>query len=116
MSQMAHAAPAGRLAELLGGLTLAADLANGFPPEKVLRTAVLAVEIGRRTGLDDEALRDAYYVAILRFLGCTAFAHEEAHLYGAGNDLATRNVMSMADAANPIGTLGAIAARIGEGG
>src|SRR5689334_19338513 len=84
-----------RLAEILGGLAIASDVANGFPQEKVLRTAILATEIGRRAGLDQADLRDAYYVAILRFLGCTAFAHEEAHDYGAGNDLVTRNVMAL---------------------
>jgi HD-GYP domain-containing protein (c-di-GMP phosphodiesterase class II)/DNA-binding CsgD family transcriptional regulator len=98
-----------RLAELVGGLALASDFVNGFPPEKVLRTAVLAVELGRRAGLDDATLRDAYYVAMLRFLGCTGFAHEEAHVYGAGDDLVTRNVMAMADAGDPIGTVRAIA-------
>src|SRR5260370_1581994 len=103
-------APPPRLAELIGGLTLASDFATAFPPEKVLRTAVLVVELGRRAGLRDAELRDAYYVTVLRFLGCTGFAHEEAHVYGAGDDLGTRNVMSMADAATPVGTLRAITA------
>src|SRR5690349_5896367 len=75
-----------RLAELIGGLTLAADLVNGFPPEKVLRTVVLAVEVGQRAGASEATLRDAYYVTLFRFLGCTAFAHEEAADYGAGDD------------------------------
>src|SRR5437879_12899448 len=86
-----------RLAELLGGVSLASDLANGFPPGKVLRTVVLAVEVGRRAGIDASTLRDAYYTTLLRFLGCTGFAHEEAHEFGAGNDIAVRNVMAMAD-------------------
>lgn len=104
-----------RLAELVGGLTLAADFANGYPPEKCLRTAILAVAIGREAGLDEATLHDAYWVCLLRFLGCTAFAHEEAHAYGAGNDLSVRSTMGMADATNPIGTLRAIVTRIGEG-
>jgi HD-GYP domain-containing protein (c-di-GMP phosphodiesterase class II)/DNA-binding CsgD family transcriptional regulator len=104
-----------RLAELVGGLALASDLANAFPPEKVLRTVILAVEVGRRAGYDDATLRDAYYVSILRFLGCTGFAHEEAHIYGAGDDSVTRNVMAMADAADPVGTLRAIATGLGRG-
>lgn len=105
-----------RLAELVGGLALACDLVNAFPPEKVLRTAILAVEIGRRAGVTDEKLRDAYYVSLLRFLGCTGFAHEEAHVYGAGDDRGTRNVMAFADATNPVGTIGAIVANVGAGG
>lgn len=104
-----------RLAELLGGLTLAADLVNGFPPEKVLRTAILAVKIGEHAGLSAAARRDAYYLTLFRFLGCTGFAHEEAALYGAGDDIGTRNVMALADAADPAGTLRAIIRGIGEG-
>ena len=49
-----------RLAELVGGLTLAADFANGYPPEKCLRTAILAVAIGREAGLDETTLHDTY--------------------------------------------------------
>jgi hypothetical protein len=104
-----------RLAELMGGLALASDLVNAFPPEKVMRTVVLAVEIGRRAGHDDATLRDAYWVSLLRFLGCTGFAHEEAAIYGAGNDLATRNTMAMADATNVPATLGRIVRGLGEG-
>jgi HD-GYP domain-containing protein (c-di-GMP phosphodiesterase class II) len=105
-----------RLAELLGGLSLACDVADGFPPEKVMRTVVLATELGRRRGLSGEALRDVYYTSLLRYLGCTGFSHEEAHLYGAGNDIATRNVMSMADMADPIGTIGRVVKGVGKDG
>jgi HD-GYP domain-containing protein (c-di-GMP phosphodiesterase class II) len=104
-----------RLAELIGGLTLAADLVNGFPPEKVLRTVVLAVEVGRRAGASEATLRDAYYVTLFRFLGCTAFAHEEAADYGAGDDIATRNAMALADVSEPAPTLRGIVAQVGRG-
>src|SRR5688500_7861230 len=80
-----------RLAELLGGLSLACDVADGFPLEKVLRTVVLAMELARRAGLPQATLRDVYYTALLRYAGCTAFSHEEAHRYGAGDDIQTRN-------------------------
>lgn len=104
------------LAELLGGLSLACDLADGFPPEKVMRGALLAVEIGRRHGLSAEALRDVYYVAMLRYLGCTAFAHEEAHVYGAGDDINTRNVMATADVGDKLGLVAHVAKGIGREG
>src|SRR4030095_11428920 len=94
-----------RLAELLGAMSLACDVADGFPLEKVLRTVVLAVELGQRHGLGEEVLRDVYYTSLLRYPGCTAVAHEEAHLYGAGDDIGTRNVMSMADVADPLGVV-----------
>jgi len=104
-----------RLAELLGGLSLFADLADGFPPEKVLRSTLLAVEIARREGLGAAEVRDVYYVTLLRYAGCVGFSHEEAHVYGAGNDIATRSVMAMADPTEPLGTLLAIARGVGKG-
>lgn len=105
-----------RMAEVLGGLTLATDVASANQPEKALRTAILAVEIGRRHGIAESDLRDAYYVNLLRYLGCVAFAHEEAHLYGAGDDIGTRYVMGMADAGDMFGTARRIVGRIGTGG
>jgi len=35
-----------------------------------------------------------YWGGLLRFLGCTAFSHEEAHRYGAGDDHTLKQVMS----------------------
>jgi HD-GYP domain-containing protein (c-di-GMP phosphodiesterase class II) len=105
-----------RLAELLGGLSLACDLADGFAPEKVLRTAILAMAIGKRHGLSRADLHDAYYVTIFRYLGCTGFAHEEAHVYGAGDDIAVRRTMALADGAQPLFTIARVARGIGRSG
>ncbi|MBV8762469.1 MAG: HD domain-containing protein [Deltaproteobacteria bacterium] len=105
-----------RMAELLGGLSLACDVASANVPEKALRTALFAVELGRRHGLGEAELRDAYYVSLLRFLGCVGFAHEEAHVYGAGDDIATRELMAMADDGDPLGTVRRIVTRLGRGG
>jgi HD-GYP domain-containing protein (c-di-GMP phosphodiesterase class II)/DNA-binding CsgD family transcriptional regulator len=107
--------PGVRLAELLGALSLACDVADGFPPEKVMRSVVLAVELGRRRGLSGEPLRDVFYATLFRYLGCTAFSHEEAHTYGAGDDIQTRRTMALADAAHPLETLGRIVRGIGAG-
>ena len=68
-----------RLAELIGGLSLAGELVVGFAEGKVLRTALIAVEIARRAGAATTVVQETYYTALIRFLGCTAFAHEEAH-------------------------------------
>src|SRR5438876_2370329 len=65
-----------RLAELIAGLSLATDLGMGQPMEHALRTCLLAVALGRELGLSDETLGDVYYVALLRFVGCTSTAHE----------------------------------------
>lgn len=118
MGQMAYSEAsdrtAVRLAELLGGISLAGDLANGFPAGKVLRTALLSAELARRAGSGAEVARQAYYIALIRFLGCTAFAHEEAHRYGAGDDIAVRYTMAFADPAAPLATLGRVVQGVGR--
>lgn len=107
--------PTYRLAELAGGLSLAGDAADGFPEGKAIRTAALAVTLGRLVGVTDVELRAAYFTTLARFLGCTGFAIEEAHLYGAGDDVTVRNVMAMADAAQPLRTVATITSSIGRG-
>lgn len=104
-----------RLAELLGGLSIAEDVVNGFPHGKVVRTALLAAELARAAGLGAPIVRDALYTTLLRFLGCTGFAHEEASLYGAGDDHSVRNVMAFVDVTDPFHAVSTVGARIGVG-
>lgn len=78
-----------RLAELLAALSLATDLGVGQPLEQALRTCLIALSLGERSGLSGEELSEVYYVALLRFLGCTADAHEMAQLAG-GDEIALR--------------------------
>lgn len=104
-----------RLAEVAGGLSLASDLADGFPEGKVLRTATLAVELGRAAGFRDETMRHAYFLTLIRFLGCTGFATEEAHRYGAGDDIRVRSAMALADGAQPLSTVATIIRNVGSG-
>ncbi len=73
----------------MAALSLATDLGMGQPLEQALRTCLLALCLGDRLGLRDQELADIYYVALLRFLGCTADAHEWASLVG-GDDIAAR--------------------------
>lgn len=47
-----------------------------------LRSAVIAVRIGDMLGLSPQDLSDTYYVTLLRFVGCTAAAHEMAEVLG----------------------------------
>ena len=76
------AQPSLRLGELIAALSLAFDLGNNAPFEKALRNALLAVGIGRELGLEGQTLSDVYYVAQLRYLGCTAFSYELAGFLG----------------------------------
>ena len=90
-----------RLAEVLAALSLATDAGNGFPLEKSLRGAVIAVRLGERLDLEPRALSDVFYVALLRSIGCTAFAHETAALLG-GDDVAFHAVYEQLDPGRPL--------------
>jgi DNA-binding CsgD family transcriptional regulator len=69
-----------RLADLLGALSFATDMAAGVPIEASIRTSVVAAVLARAAGYSEDAVSDAYYAALLRHLGCTSFAHEAAAL------------------------------------
>jgi HD-GYP domain-containing protein (c-di-GMP phosphodiesterase class II) len=76
-----------RIGELLGALSLATDLGSGNPLETSLRTCVLATRLGRRLALPD--INAVRRTALLRHLGCTAFAHEAARIAGDDHELLT---------------------------
>jgi hypothetical protein len=63
-----------RLADLILALSLATDLGLGQPMNHALRSARIAVRLGRAFGLDESALSDAYYLALLMFIGCSSVA------------------------------------------
>jgi HD-GYP domain-containing protein (c-di-GMP phosphodiesterase class II) len=73
-----------RMAELIATLSLATDLGMGQPMEQALRTCLLSMSLGRQIGLPADTLVDTYYLALLRFVGCTADAHEQS--ISAGGD------------------------------
>lgn len=87
MSQ-ASAGPV-RLAEVVAALSLVTDLGMGQPMEQAMLTCLLSVRAGREMGLADADLSDVYYLALLRFIGCTADASEFAAAVG-GDDVAVR--------------------------
>jgi HD-GYP domain-containing protein (c-di-GMP phosphodiesterase class II)/DNA-binding CsgD family transcriptional regulator len=100
-----------RLVELLGALSLACDAADGFAHETTMRTAVLAGALARRGG-DDAFVADVVVGALLRHIGCTGFAVEEAHRYAAGDDVGLRAVMAEVDFARPELAMGTIHERL----
>jgi HD-GYP domain-containing protein (c-di-GMP phosphodiesterase class II) len=103
-----------RLAELVGSLSLATDVAAGLALETALRTSLLAVQLGRELNLRGQALADVYYTGLLRFIGCTAFAHETAK-YGAGDDQGLLRTLTPVDTGRPIGVVGRIIGGAGQG-
>lgn len=89
-----------RLAELLGSLSLATDLADGFALEKSLRTTVVAMRIASAVDAPEEDRSTTYWSTLLRFVGCTGFAHEEGAQYAAGDDLSLRRTLAFAEPGN----------------
>jgi putative nucleotidyltransferase with HDIG domain len=85
-----------RLADVLAALSIVTDLAMGQEPEKSVRAAILAVELARRLDLPDADVRDVYYATLMKHLGCTATAHEEAALHGP-DERGTRAVAERTD-------------------
>jgi len=59
-----------RLAELAASLSLATDIGLGVALEHAQRSALLAVALADAAGVDADEARDAYYVALLKTVGC----------------------------------------------
>ena len=89
---MADGTRSSRLAELTMALSLATDLGTGQPLEHGLRTCWLSVATAERMGMDADARSCVYFVALLRFVGCTSDASETAVLAG-GDDVAFNALM-----------------------
>jgi HD-GYP domain-containing protein (c-di-GMP phosphodiesterase class II) len=88
-----------RLGELVATLALAQDNAFGQPLESQLRSCLLAGWLGDAAGLGDEQRATAYWVALLRYVGCTGHTHEVASVFG--DDIAIRAQTLVHDAADP---------------
>ncbi|MGH2354336.1 MAG: HD domain-containing phosphohydrolase, partial [Chloroflexota bacterium] len=103
-----------RLAELVTALSLATDLGMGQPMEHALRTCLLSLRLGEALGLGRDHLRDVYYVALLRFLGCTADAHETAAAVG-GDEIAFRVNVAPVLGGSPLDFIGRAITGLGRG-
>ena len=88
-----------RLSELVATLALAQDNAFGQPLESQLRSCLLATSICEAAGFDAELRDTVYWVALLRYVGCTGHAHEVATVFG--DEIAIRAQTLVHDAANP---------------
>lgn len=71
-----------RLADLLGGLSVASDLGFGLPPEEAMRSCLITTALARRQGLSEAEVSDAFYTALLMHVGCSALSHETAAVFG----------------------------------
>jgi len=77
-----------RLAELMSALSIGTDLAMGLPMEYALTSCIVAVRLGEAAGFSETVLRDAYYEALLRYIGCNADTYWLASVMG--DELAVR--------------------------
>ena len=88
-----------RLGEFVATLALAQDNAFGQPLESQLRSCLLASWIGDAAGFDEDLRETVYWVALLRYVGCTGHAHEVATMFG--DEIAIRAQTLVHDSANP---------------
>lgn len=97
-----------RLAEFVATLALAQDNAFGQPLESQLRSCLLASWICEEAGFESDVRENAYWVALLRYVGCTGHAHEVATVFG--DEIAIRAQTLVHDAANPAEVMGDVVA------
>jgi HD-GYP domain-containing protein (c-di-GMP phosphodiesterase class II) len=88
-----------RLAELVATFALAQDNAFGQPLESQLRSCLLGVALCEEAGFDPDVRAAVYWVALLRYLGCTGHAHEIATVFA--DDIAVLARTLVFDAADP---------------
>ncbi len=81
-----------RLAEVISALTYALDLTEGQRPGHTLRTALIAMRLGRETGLDHETLGALYYASLLKDAGCSSNAARMAALFGSADQAVKREL------------------------
>jgi HD-GYP domain-containing protein (c-di-GMP phosphodiesterase class II) len=101
-----------RLADMLAALSVATDLGMGQEPEKAVRTCLVATQLALAMDLPVQEVRDVFYTALLKHLGCTAPGHEVAYLLG--DDLAVAPQTERTDIADRREVL-ALTAAAGKG-
>src|SRR5262245_62468890 len=86
----------------------------GQPLENAQRTAILTVAIGRAGELAPRDLKDAYYLAFLRYVGCTADAPIAADVFG-GDEIVARGWLALADWGRPRDVIRILLRNMGAG-
>jgi HD-GYP domain-containing protein (c-di-GMP phosphodiesterase class II)/DNA-binding CsgD family transcriptional regulator len=84
-----------RVVEVLAALSLTTDLASGVPFEKGLRTCAVADALARVLGLPGDQRRVVFQTALLRAVGCTAHASENAEQFV--DDVAFQGALKVLD-------------------
>ena len=101
-----------RLGEVAAILALAQDQAFGQPSGSQLRACLLGQWVAADAGVGAEDAATAYWLALLRFLGCTGHAHEVSVIFGDEIEMRSRTLVY--DSSNPSDVLRDIVAHAGE--
>ncbi|MBI2376995.1 MAG: HD domain-containing protein [Deltaproteobacteria bacterium] len=88
-----------RRAEIVMVLSHATDLAIGQPVEYALKACVLGTRLGAALGLDSRTVREIYYQALLRYIGCNAETDALSALVG--DEIAFRSTIATLDMGDP---------------
>ncbi len=84
-----------RLLGLLAGLSAATDLGTGSGEDESLRRCLVATRFARSLGCSDEDVSAVLHVSLLAHLGCTAYSHESAAIWG--DDIASTRLAFLTD-------------------
>lgn len=103
-----------RMAELAVALSLATDLGTGQPMAHAMRTCLLSLRVADALGRETSEQSCVYYVALLRFLGCTSDASETARNVG-GDEIEFNAAMAPVLLGGPDAALGSLLRHVGEG-
>lgn len=88
-----------RVVEILAALSLTTDLATGFPFEEGLQVCLVADDLAERLGLDADERRTVFQAALLRSVGCTSHAVENAAEFV--DDVAFQRALKALDPSDP---------------
>lgn len=87
-----------RLSDVMMVLAYASDLATGHSRDFALKSCVVAMRIAKLARLSPEVARDAYHLALLRYVGCNADTHLLSGLFG--DEIALRRELVGLDMGN----------------
>ena len=78
-----------RTAEIIAAISMATDLAMGFPLEQGLRSCVIAARLCDRLDVDRETASQAYFLSLLFYVGCNAPAEVGWDVFAEDDSLTT---------------------------
>ena len=87
-----------RQAEVVVALSRATELAMGQPADFALRSCVLGVDLAHALGMHAEDVREVFYLALMRYIGCNAETYALAALFG--DEIALRRALAPIDLAS----------------